>query len=127
MLLVHDVTAHQTSVFIYKYGTVATLVDRDNIALRNSDGIVGIAKFVVGLLLLVVCHHTLVGYRGPEILMTVDIDDIGLSLNAHTGINLLHVALKILRLWMIDAETCRCLNPQCSLQRLLHTDDIAVG
>ena len=62
MLLVHDVTAYKLSVVIDDDGTVAAFTDGADDTLRDALRIVGIAKFVVGLLLLVVCHHTLVWY-----------------------------------------------------------------
>ena len=126
MLLVHNITAHQSPVFVNQYGTVATLTDRNDVALRNTYGIVGISKLVVGLLLLVVSHNTFVGYRGPEVLVAVHIHHVGLSFNAHAGVHLLHVALEVLCLRVVDAETCRCLNPQSSFQRFLHADNVAV-
>ena len=127
MLLMHDVAAYQSSVFIHQECTVATLADRNDVSLRNTYGIIGIAKLIVGLLLLVISHHTLVGYRGPEVLMAVYINHVGLSLYTHAGIYLLHVALKVLRLWVVDTKTCRSFNPQRTFQRFLYTDDVAVG
>ena len=126
MLLSHDVAAHQSTVLIDDDGTVAALADGADVALRNTVRVVGVAELIAGLLLHVIGHDTLVGYRCPEVLVTVEVHHVGLTLDTHLGIELLHVALKTLRLRMIDAETCRGLNHQVAVKHLLDADDIAV-
>ena len=59
--------------------------------------------------------------------MAVNVHHVWRSLNTHAGIDLPDVALEILALGVIDTEPCCSLNPQCSLQRLLNADDVAVG
>ena len=127
VLLVHDVAADDASVLIDQYGAVATFADGADGTLRNAYGIVGIGELVAGLLLHVIGYHPLVGNGGPEVLVTVDEDDVRISLYAHLGIDLPHVSLEVLGLRMVDAESCRRLDPQRTLQCFLHTDDVAVG
>ena len=127
VLLVHDVAAYQLSVVIDEHGTIATLADGADDTLGNAVGVVGIAELIAGLLLHVIGNDSLVGNRCPHVLMAVDIHHVGMSLDAHASEGLLHVALEVLRLWVVDAETCRCLHEQGAFQRLLDADDIAVG
>ena len=127
LLLAHDVAAYQSPVLVDQDCSVATLVDGGNGALGNAVSIVGIGKRIAGLLLHVIGNDTLVGNRCPEVLVPVYEHDIGLTLDTHAGIDLLHVALETFRLRMIYAETCRCLNPQVAVQHFLNADDVAVG
>ena len=111
MFLVHDVAAYQSSIVIHNDGTILALADRTHCTLRYTLVVISIGEFIEQLLLHIVGNHTFVGNSGPEILVAIDIDDIGRALNTHARIDLFHVALKALRLGMIDTETCRCLNP----------------
>ena len=96
LLLVHDVTANNHSVFIDEDGTIATFANGADIALRNTMSIIGIAELIAGLLLHVISYHALVGNGGPYILMTIDIHNVRNSLDTHTTEGLLHVALEVL-------------------------------
>ena len=127
MLLVHDVATDDAAVLIDDEGTVAALADGGDDALRHAVVVVGIAKLVEQLLLHVVGHHTLVGNGCPEVLVAVNIHYVGAALYAHATVDLLHVALKVLALGVVDAEACRSLDPERSLQGFLDADDVAVG
>ena len=127
LLLVHDVTANNHSVFIDEDGTIATFANGADIALRNTMSIIGIAELIAGLLLHVISHNALVGNGSPHIFMTIDIYNVRNSLDTHTTEGLLHVALEVLRLRMIDTIACRGLDEKCSFQRLLNADNVAVG
>ena len=102
MLLVHDVTAYESSVVIDDDGTVAAFTDGADDTLRDALRIVGITKFIQQLLLLVVGHDTFVRNGTPQVLVTVDINDAWYRLDTHTGKGLFHVTLKRLRLGVID-------------------------
>ena len=106
MLLAHDVAADDAAVIIDNHSTIATLTDRGDHTLRNTMGIVSIAKLKEQLLLHVISYHTFVGDGCPEVLMTVNIYYAGRTFDTHSSINLLHIALKALCLRVIDAEAC---------------------
>ena len=127
LLLAHNVTAYQLSVFVDENGSVAALADRADVSLWNAMCVVGVGKLKTGLLLHVVGDNAFVGNGGPEILVAVNKYHVGLSFYAHAGIDLLHVAFKTLRLGMVDTEACRCLYPQVSVKHLLDADDVTVG
>ena len=71
--------------------------------------IVGIAELIEQLLLHVIAHHAFVGDGSPEVFVAVDIDDTWYGFDTHACKDLLHVALKALCLWMIDAIAGCCL------------------
>ena len=127
MLLVHDVAANDASIIVDDQRTIATFADRGDVSLWYTMGIVCISEFKQQLLLHVVGYDTLVGDSCPEVLVAIDIYYVGRSFDTHATIDLLHVALEVLRLWVVDAESCCCLNPQSAFQCLLDADDIAVG
>ena len=127
MLLVHHVAAGYHTVVVDDERTVATLADRADGTLWYATGIVGIAELKERLLLHIVAEHTLVGDRHPHVLVLVDIDDGRYGLNTHTGKSLLHVTLKRLRLWMIDAVAGSSINPQCTVKCFLNGVDVTVG
>ena len=128
VLLVHDITTHDTSVGVYCQHAVLTLAERAYFALRNADDAFGKGKLIVLLLLHVISHQALAGHYRPEVLLLVDIHDGGtVAFDAHLAVYLLHVTLETLGLGMIDADARGRLNPQRSFHALLNADDIAVG
>ena len=127
VLLVHDVAAYNPSVIIDQDGTVRAFADGADGSLWNALRGVGVAELVEQLLLHVVGHNTLVGNRCPQVLMAVDIHDVGFALNVHAAEHLLHVAFEILRLRVIDTIARGRLNPECAVQRLLNVEHVAVS
>ena len=123
----HDVKADNAAVVVDNEGTVLTLADGADVALRYAVVVVGITEFVEQLLLHVVTHHTLVGDGAPHVLVLVDVNNGRNSLNAHASEGLLHVTFKSLCLRMVDAVACRGVDPQGTVQCLLNAVDIAVG
>ena len=126
MLLMHYVTAYQATVVVDNYCTVDTLADAGYHTLWHTTVIIGIAKLIKQLLLLVVAHHALVGDGTPEVFMTVDIYHRWDGLDTHARKGLLHVAFEGLCLRMVDTVARRCLDEQVAVEHLLDAVDIAV-
>ena len=111
MLLTHDIAAYDATVFIDYQRTVATLANGGYIALWHTMGVVSISELIEQLLLHVVGYNTFIGNSCPEVLVSVDVYDVWCSFYTHATVDLLHVALKVLALWVVDAEACCRLNP----------------
>ena len=115
MLLVHNVATYHSSVLIDNNGSVTTFSDRADDTLRNTVTVVCVSELVKQLLLHIIGYDTFVWNRSPEVLVSVEIDDIRLSFYSHTGIDLFHVTLKSLCLRVIDTIACGGKNPQITV------------
>ena len=91
VLLVHDIAASNTPVVVDNQRTVATFADGADVALRYAVSIVGVGKLIKQLLLHVVADDALVGDGTPDVLVLVDIDDVGNIFYTHAGERLLHL------------------------------------
>ena len=127
MLLVHDVAADDASVVVNYDGAVLALADGTDVALRHAGVVVGVSKLVEQLLLHIVAEYALIGDGAPDILILVNVNNRWHALNAHSRESLFHVTLEGLRLWVIDAVSCRRIDPQRAVECFLDAGNIAVG